>query len=464
MKQDGKPASPRPQLNRRHFLRQSLVGALGPAAVRFMERAARAGDVTTRATGLAAKAVTRGPMHHFFGYYDKCPWDRTGRYLLATQIGFWGRQPRPGEALTIGMVDLHHDNRYVPLDTTLAWCWQQGTMLQWLGPGADRDVIYNDFRDGQYVSMIRDVHSGKTRTLPRPIYAVSADGRQAVSLDFDRVNRLRPGYGYMAAPEKHKEEAVPSDAGIYSMDLASGRSRLIVPIEWAAGNKPDERFRGAPHWFNHLQFNPSGTRFIFLHRWGEPGKRWYTRLYTARPDGTDIRLHSDTGMVSHFDWRDDDTILAWCTVKPGMNRFCLFNVNTNQTEVVAEGVLTQDGHCSCSLDRAWVLCDTYPDPANLQHLMLYRVADGKRFEIGAFHMPPTARGKPYRCDLHPRWNRDGTQVCIDSAHEPARQVYTIDVRTITHRRGPERGEAGGSVAKESPPLRVDGGFYTQQSY
>jgi hypothetical protein len=33
-----------------------------------------------------------------------------------------------------------------------------------------------------------------------------------------------------------------------------------------------------------------------------------------------------------------------------------------------------------------------------------------------------------RCDLHPRWNRDGTQVCFDSAHEGERQVYAIDVR------------------------------------
>ncbi len=445
------PASQEEQLNRRRFLKRALAGVLGPATVRFVSPTARASDVTTRATGLAAKAVTREPTHHFFGYYDKCPWDRTGRYLLATQIGFCDRQARPGEALTVGMVDLHHDNRYVPLDTTLAWCWQQGTMLQWLGPAADRDVIYNSVQDGQYVSIVRDVHSGKVRTLPRPIYAVSADGRQAVSLDFDRLNRVRPGYGYMAAPEKHKDEPAPADAGIYWMDVASGRSRLIIPIEWAAANKPDERFRGATHWFNHLQFNPSGTRFIFLHRWGEPAKRWYTRMYTAKPDGTDIRLHSDTGMVSHFDWRDDDTILAWCTIKPRTDRFCLFHVNTNQTEIIAAGVLTQDGHCSYSPDRAWILCDTYPDRDHLEHLVLYHVADGRRFEIGGFYMPPSASGTPYRCDLHPRWSRDGTQVCIDSAHEPTRQMYTIDVRSITQRNRAEPGPVPARLTRPPPP-------------
>jgi hypothetical protein len=27
------------------------------------------------------RAVTSGPWHHSFGYYDKTPWDSTGRYL-----------------------------------------------------------------------------------------------------------------------------------------------------------------------------------------------------------------------------------------------------------------------------------------------------------------------------------------------------------------------------------------------
>jgi hypothetical protein len=381
----------------------------------------------TRPAAVTARAVTRGPNHHFFGYYDKCPWDRTGRYLLAMEIGFIDRQPEPGEPLTLGMVDLKDGNRYIPLDETTAWSWQQGTMLQWLGPAADREVIYNGVADGQYVSIVRDVHSGKTRTLPRPIYAVSADGRQAVSLDFDRVNRLRPGYGYMALPEKHAEIAAPADAGIYWMDLRTGTNKLIIPIEWAANHKPDERFKDAHHWFNHLQFNPSGTRFIFLHRW-TAGKSWYTRLYSARPDGTDIRLHSDLGMVSHFDWRDDDTILAWATLKPKTNRFCLFDVNGGDTRILGEGVLTHDGHCSYSPDRKWVLTDSYPDRNGDQRLFLYRPAENRRIEIAAFQLPQSMRHKPWRCDLHPRWNRDGTQVCIDSTHEPTRQVYVLDVR------------------------------------
>ena len=409
--------------------RRAFLGGVGAAALARVGPAAAASSETKYP---AARAVTRGPKMHFFGYYDKCPWDKTGRYLLGMEIGFNDRQPKPGEPLTVGMVDLQDGKRYIPLDKTLAWCWQQGTMLQWVGTAPNREIIYNAYEDGKYISIIRDVHTGKTRRLPRPIYAISNDGTQAVSLDFDRVARLRPGYGYVAGPERYKDDPAPARAGAYWMDLKTGENKLLYSIAQAAANKRDDRFTGTHHWFNHMQFNPSGTRFLFLHRWKKPKRSWYTRLYTAKPDGSDTRLIVDTGMVSHFDWRDDGTILAWARMNPEKCRFCLIDALTGRMQVVGEGVLVRDGHCSYSPDRKWILNDTYPmGKDRLMTLMLYRVADGKRFDVGKFHLPPKLKG-PFRIDLHPRWNRDGTQVCVDSGHEPpTRQLYVVDVRHIT---------------------------------
>ena len=50
--------------------------------------------------------------------------------------------------------------------------------------------------------------------------------------------------------------------------------------------------------------------------------------------------------------------------------------------------------------------------------------------LGSFHADP-GLGKENRCDLHPRWSRDGRQVCIDSVHESQRQMYVIDVSSLT---------------------------------
>jgi hypothetical protein len=279
-----------PTTSRRRFLR----GALGACVLSGLTMRSALASTTQPAQeimqcDLPIRAVTRGPKSHFFGYYDKFPWDGSGRYLLAMQIGFYDRNPEPDEALTLGTIDLERDDRFEPFDTTLAWSWQQGTMLQWMG--TSRQAIYNAVDGDRYVSVIRDLDTGRKRILPRPIYAISDDGRQAVTLDYERVNRLRPGYGYIALPESNPEDPAPADRGIYWMDLATGENKLILSLEWAAGHQPDARFEGGEHWFNHLQFNPSGTRFIFLHRWRTPDRTGReTRLYTAAPDGSDVRL------------------------------------------------------------------------------------------------------------------------------------------------------------------------------
>lgn len=382
------------------------------------------------AVAVPARAVTKGPKHHFFGYYDKIPWDSTGRYLLAMEVDFIDRQPKPGEELTVGMVDLQDGDKYLPLDKTAAWCWQQGTMLQWLGSAPDKEVIYNSVDDGAGIAVIRNVHTGKTRTLPRAVYAVSADGKKAVGLDFARLHRLRPGYGYASLTEKFANEPAPDKLGIWNIDPSTGKNELVVTLKQLAGHKPDARFDGAEHWVNHLQFNPSGTRVVFLHRWKKPtDKSWQTRLFTVQPDGTDLRLHLDDGMTSHFDWRDDDTLLAWARTKKDGDHFYLIPVGDEPPKIVYADVCDRDGHCSYSPDRKWVLNDTYPDKGQNRQLMLLNVANGRRYDLNKFHSPPAISG-PFRCDLHPRWNRTGTQVCIDSAHEPTRQIYVLDVKEI----------------------------------
>ena len=57
---------------------------------------------------------------------------------------------------------------------------------------------------------------------------------------------------------------------------------------------------------------------------------------------------------------------------------------------------------------------------------MYDMQSGKRHDLGSFFADPSL-SKENRCDLHPRWSRDGRQVCIDSVHESVRQMYAIDV-------------------------------------
>ena len=173
----------------------------------------------------SVRAITRGPKFHWFGYYDKLQFDPTSRYVLGMETGFEHRPPTPSDTIRIGMIDLKDNDRWIDLGETHAWCWQQGCMLQWL-PGSRTDVIYNDRQDGQFVSHILDVNSGKRRTLPGPVYALSPDAKWAIHPDFSRLADMRPGYGYCGIPDPYVDELAPEKTGIWHMDMATGKRKL----------------------------------------------------------------------------------------------------------------------------------------------------------------------------------------------------------------------------------------------
>jgi hypothetical protein len=375
--------------------------------------------------------ITQGPFFHFFGYYDKTPWDSSGRYLLGLRTAFMDRPPTPDDIAVIGMIDLDSDRLWHTLSETVAWCWQQGTMLQWLPTSAGQKIIFNSRADERYRATILDATTGERRLLAYPIYALSPTGHEAVTLNFSRVHRTRPGYGYRGVSDPWQDQAAPNEDGLYHVDLQTGDCRLTISLAQMAGFEPTRDMQGAVHWFNHLQFDPTGSRFIFLHRWSQDEELWRTRLFTANPDGSEITLLSREGMVSHFDWRDENHILAWSRHE-GEDHYHLYQDRSDHVEVVGPDVLLKDGHCSYSPDRRWILTDEYPDRIHSERtLILYHPQTDRRIDIGRFYSAPQITGE-IRCDLHPRWNRTGTHVCLDSIHEGERQMYVINVSSIVN--------------------------------
>ena len=382
-----------------------------------------------------ARAVTSGPKFHFFGYYDKTPWDSSGRFLLALETGFMDKRPGENDTATVGMVDLQDNNRFIRLAETRAWNWQQGAMLQWI-PNASGEIVFNDRQDGQFVGVVLNVRTGTTRHLSRPVYAISPNGRDGVSLSFSRLFDERPGYGYAGVPDTGAGSLCPDDDGLYHIDLQTGQSQLIFSLAQAKNtgtNQPG--MNTGKHRFNHAQFSRGdGTRFAVLHRWRadtDYGVPWGTRLLTLDVGGSDPFVLSDHQMVSHYDWRDDEHIVAWARRNDVGNRYFYFtDKSPEEPKVWGEAVFSTDGHCSFSPDKNWVLTDTYPDKNGFRTLMLFHPASGKKWDIGKFHGPTPPDGE-IRCDLHPRWNRTGTQVCIDSIHEGGqRQIYVLNVAEI----------------------------------
>src|SRR3954452_10403660 len=132
-----------PGLGRREVLRWLAV-SLGLPALRAAS--ARAADAPLP----PVRAITRGPRHHWFGYYDKREFDPSSRYVLGMEVGFEHRTPSPEDTIALGMVDLRDGDRWIELGSSRAWCWQQGCMLQWR-PGSKTEVLWNDRQGDQFV-------------------------------------------------------------------------------------------------------------------------------------------------------------------------------------------------------------------------------------------------------------------------------------------------------------------------
>ena len=346
------------------------------------------------------------------------------------------RRPSPDDVAEIGIIDLENGNQWRKLSETRAWNWQQGCMLQWI-PGSDDEIIFNVREENRFQAKMLNVRTDETRLLSQPVYGVSPTGREAISLNFSRLFDVRPGYGYAGVADPWGETLCPEDDGLYNVNLETGDSRLIFSLADAARlGEPQPGMKTGKHRFNHVQWNTDGSRFAVLHRWSvvpSPANwlPWATRLLTMNADGTDPFVLLDHTMVSHYDWRDPKTLLAWARRNEIGDRYFLCTDKTAEAHVVGDGILTVDGHCSYSPDRRWILTDTYPDKEGFRTLLLFDPANERRIDIGRFHGPTPPDGE-IRCDLHPRWSRNGKKVCIDSIHENGiRQVYVLDVSSFT---------------------------------
>ncbi|MCB1087710.1 MAG: hypothetical protein KDM63_11740, partial [Verrucomicrobiae bacterium] len=307
-------------MRRRDFFLTAGAGVAAPMASLFGQTDAPDGDISKYSEALVpARAITKGPKFHWFGYYDKLEIDPTNRFVLSNQVDFEGRTPTAEDRIRVGMVDIENGDEWIELGKSDAWGWQQGCMLQWR-PGSTSEVIWNDREDGRYVSRIKDIKTGNTRTLPRPIYALSADGKWAVTADFARIQALRPGYGYQGVADPFRKVKAPADSGIWRMDMDTGESELIVSLA-ALSEIPYQGKSLADQWnyVNHLLVSPDSKRFIFLHRWRAKGpddsgfavnNGFVTRMFTANLDGSDLHILDPSGYTSHFIWRDPNHVCA----------------------------------------------------------------------------------------------------------------------------------------------------------
>ncbi|GMW00979.1 MAG: hypothetical protein AMXMBFR84_21160 [Candidatus Hydrogenedentota bacterium] len=372
------------------------------------------------------RAITEEPKHHFFGYYGIFPWSASGRYMVYLETTFSDRLVEEVDRAGIVLHDVQSGERKTIAETG-AWNFQQGALAHWIG-NTDR-IVYNDRVDGVVVSVVLDVGTGRKRTLPRPIAAVSPDGRTAASINYARLRVTRPDYGYAGEGNAYAGEVAPADDGLWIFDLETGESKMVVSLKQVFDFATPERQSSEDlFWFNHILFSRDGERIFFLGRTRHQLGPLKTAAFTVGLDGGELRcLFPYAWGASHFDWIDGKRIMA-TTRYQGESpwRHVLVTDGSADYTVIAPDLLSADGHGHFSPDGRWMVTDSYPDKERYQHLYLVRMEDNTGVEIAKFQEPVEYKGF-WRCDLHPRWSRDGKRLCIDSTHSGTRQVYVVEL-------------------------------------
>ncbi|BCN37501.1 hypothetical protein ALDI51_08200 [Alicycliphilus denitrificans] len=411
------------------------------------------------------RRVGDGSQHHFFGYYNKSNWDKDNRLLLAQRTPWMDQYLTPEVKATVGYFDTGDGDRFHAVGETGAWNWQMGSQLQWLDGAPGRQLVYND-RTGDmkarypgFGAIVVDVDSGARRQLPMPVYVAAPSSAWALSVNYRRLYVTHETIGYSEPGQPFELPPAPADDGIWRMDMASGDAALLVSYAQLKAFHHRPSMDKAIHWVSHIEVNPSSSRILFLHRWTERVKDetcFLHRLITMNPDGSGMRLLEcsdhplpqlaedfDPAAVGTFDyekseyqishplWQDDGHIIVWGPHAGEIHYHLYHDAEGGAVEVVGRGVLVENGHMTFSpVDKRWMLSDTYPDDRTHERfLFLFDMHTGERRNLGSFYATPEL-SKENRCDLHPRWSRDGRLVCIDSVHEHQRQMYVLDVSSI----------------------------------
>ena len=362
----------------------------------------------------------------FFGFHDKIPWSPDNTKLLAHRYTKPLMFPKPSESVDVGYFTGKKFTNFKRIGDTNTWNWQMGSMLQWLGNS--NKIIFNDWDGSKHVARIFDTNGTEEDRISNPVAAVDPSGKFAISLSFNRLREGDPAYGYSMGSEPELSANAPSSSGMYLINLSVGKHKLLYSVQSIRNFEPTQSMNDAYHYFSHPLFSPSGERFVFFHRWKTKTGQIWTRMFSTDRDGYNLHLFRTNGTVTHIAWKDDYSIMAYANKKEHGDKYYLFQDRSDEYTIIGENIFQSDGHPQFSPNGTKLITDTYPDRFRKQRLILFDLKSEKREDIATLYSPIEYWGE-VRCDLHPRWDRNGNMLCFDSSHTGVRALCTINLRS-----------------------------------
>lgn len=359
--------------------------------------------------------------HVFFGYYDIQNLNQEENLLLV-HVAKKNANTKH-DTVELGFYDLIN-KRYCNFAQSRAWCWQQGARLRW-NPLNDSQVLYNDIENEKFVTRVFDINEKKLiKTIPMALYDVDKKMKYGISVNFARIQRLRPGYGYNSLKDKTIMDKAPKEDGLFLVDIENGKEKLIISLKELA----EKNYNLGDNYINHVSIAPDGEKFMFFHIWTTLNKKkWKTRLYVSNIDGSKLKLlEDDCELVSHYDWIDNQHIIITSYNNTSELHYFIYSIDTGDKQILDNKKLRQDGHPSMLADGKSFISDTYPIKYDAQTLFYYNITNKKYITILKIYSNPNLYAEK-RCDLHPRLSATERYITIDSTvKKGSRRVILID--------------------------------------
>ena len=406
-----------------------------------------AGAAQEKNISFEVQQITSGPKHHLFGYIGHAltiPWNQSGRYIVSLRTDFYERMPEKGEAAEIVIIDTQNNFDVIPLDKTLAWNLQQGTMLYWNPNKPETQFFFNDLDletgavftvlyDIEKRQRIREYRFGKESIANG---GVAPSGKYFAGINYGKLSRIREIVSYAGAKDStFGGPANPDSDGLFKVDIATGERHLLVSYsklaEFLDLDDPDY-----PIYVHHTLWNRDSDRIVFAVRGGASEKygkgKWPNVGCVIGSDGSNLGFVDSPG--GHPEWFDGRLLTL-----PGKKGFLEF-YDVDAKKVVGrigdEGVFLSPGDDKAySPDCKWFVVSHKVNAKRTKRTYtFYRFADKAHFNS------PVIRTKPgsgvTRIDGAPRWNRTSDAILVGGvAEDGSRQLSVVRIKGATKNTG-----------------------------
>ena len=354
----------------------------------------------------------RSDNEFFYGYYDRSP-ENQGKILFHEMLS--------DEKSVRIIVENTTNGEEKVIAQTPAFNWQMGARAIWID---DDTVSYNDFDGEKYVCKWFSLSKNHVvKAFDKPLQDYKG-GNYYLGVNYQRLRSYAKEYAYYCLPEMTKSEYDDYEHdGIWKVDVNTGEINLLLSIAEILKFEHIDRFDKGKHFLNHIMMSPNGSSFIFIHRYYVNGVR-YDRLMLY--DFKQLKVLMNERIQSHYCWLDDTSVFGYGEYE-GKRSFNAINVKTGV--VTKHEKLTakhpRDGHPTVFGD--WIGIDDYPNLSRMQPMIAYNYKTKEIKWLGEFYHD--LKHKDYnRCDLHPRFSKDGSQIYLDTIYSGKRELVMLNVK------------------------------------